>query len=76
MPEPGRSSFRARLPTATDTVTTTRPVLLAGGGWAGDRYTHFDGVRIANPFASLLQHFGLEDSTFGDNGDAPLGCIR
>lgn len=51
-------------------------MLLAGGGWAGDRYTRFDGVRIAKPFVSLLQHFGLEDSTFADDGDAPLGCIR
>lgn len=52
------------------------PVLLAGGGWAGDRYTRFDGAPIANLFVSLLQHFGLDDSTFGDDGDGPLGGLR
>lgn len=52
------------------------PVLLAGGGWAGDRYTRFDGVPIANLFVSLMQHFGIEESTFGDDGDGALPGLR
>lgn len=51
------------------------PVLLAGGGWRGNHHTDYGGAPIADLFVSLLQHFGLEDTTFGNDGTGPLAGI-
>ena len=58
---------------------TNMPILLAGGGsgaFSPGRHMRFDGdLSVGNLFVSILQAFGLPDTTFGDDGDAPLAGL-
>jgi len=49
--------------------------LLAGGcqgAFGPGRHLEYPGAPVANLFLSILHAFGLEDTTFGDTGNAPL----
>lgn len=54
------------------------PVLLAGSTdlWPGDRHLIFKmGTPVARLHVSILQALGLPDTTFGEDGDAPLAGL-
>ena len=55
------------------------PILLAGGASGAfnpGRHVRFDnGESVGNLFVSILQAFGLHDTTFGDDGSAPLAGL-
>jgi hypothetical protein len=52
------------------------PILLAGGGSGafnpGRHISFANDESVGRLFVSILQAFGVPDTTFGDNGDAPL----
>lgn len=52
--------------------TSDLPIVLAGGGTqiAGNRHLHRSGANTGELYASLLQAFGLSDTTFGHVGSA------
>jgi hypothetical protein len=58
---------------------TNMPILLAGGGSGAfnpGRHVRFSGgPSVGNLFVSILQAFGLSDTTFGDDGDATLAGL-
>lgn len=51
------------------------PILLAGGDdlWPAGRHLVYEtGTPLARLYVAILQALGLPDTTFGDDGDAPL----
>lgn len=52
--------------------------LLAGkcqGAFRPGRHLEYKDAPVANLFLSVLRAFGLDDSTFGDSGTAPLSGL-
>jgi hypothetical protein len=54
------------------------PVVLAGGGggaFSPGRHVTYDEAPMGNLFISILEAMGVETSTFGDDGTAPLSDL-